>query len=108
MPRRVGQAGGGIAMSQPKYDEHPMWPALLRLYVAARRAWATMPGLRDAAVLFGMDERTYCDRYAYSPARLGVLRWTDSSAGPDQDLTPGHLAAAFATAGHYLEREAGG
>lgn len=85
------------------YDEHPAWSVLLSLYVYARRAWSTTPGVRETAALFGMDERSYCDQYLSVHTVPGMLTWTGSSSGPDQDLTPDHFAAAFEEAAKYVD-----
>jgi hypothetical protein len=38
-------------------------PELVARYRIARIAWANNPGVRQAAVILGMDEREYCDRF---------------------------------------------
>lgn len=74
---------------------HSAYPALVRLYRMARAAWASSPGVREAAALIGVDERAYCDQYAVLYG--GGVAWTSTST-TNSELTVAHFDQAFTEA----------
>ena len=70
---------------------HPAYADLVCRYRAGRDAWAASPAMREAALLLGIDERSYCD------AHMVNVCWTGSST-VIAPLTRTHLDMAFADA----------
>jgi hypothetical protein len=52
------------------HESHPLFKRLVYCYAEALTAWRKSYGVREAAKLFGLNERSYCDNYLihfYSP-----------------------------------------
>jgi hypothetical protein len=85
-------------MSSATTESHPAYPELLRIYTAARRDWATNAILRQAAALWGEDERGYCD----ARLRDATFSWVASTSGIP--MSQEHLDRAYEVAAWVMSR----